>query len=549
MQARLERARPSSSDSPPNPLMESTFFRESVERLRLLSLGLCLLPAGTFLLTLLFYDVLGWPAAEGLGRVRIAQLALLVLSLAMYALCRSSRIDDRRTLSLSLVYQVLGAIVICVPAYAGEQMLQTVMLSFSWLALWMLLIPFVAPACPRKNLMALLLCASMAPLVHGLWLFASGAPAAPWSQLVTTFLPNYIVAGVAMLPVFIILKLTRSRGQAEKRAQALGSYQLVERIGSGGMGEVWRGEHTMLARPAAIKLIKAELVGRMGGDAEEETLARFTREARTTAGLTSPHTVELYDFGLSAEGTFYYAMELLRGVDLDTLVTRGGVLAPGRVIHLLRQACASLAEAHLAGMVHRDIKPANIFVCRIGLDEDFVKVLDFGLVACTECEKRDPDAAKLTQQGFVVGTPAFMAPEQADGNDQVDARADIYALGCVAYFLLTGRLVFESSSAFHMMVDHLKTPPPPLSSRTEQKIPADLEELVMACLAKEPAERPASAAALDKALRACQQSAPWSQEDARAWWQEQGALFGITAAPVVEDTRQTMPSPVLLQAH
>ena len=265
----------------------------------------------------------------------------------------------------------------------------------------------------------------------------------------------------------------------------------------------------MLARPAAVKLIAPK---NLGDDAHAVRI-RFEQEAQATALLCSPHTVEVYDFGLSSDGSFYYVMELLDGLDLEQLVRAHGPLPASRAVHILRQTCHSLGEAHAAGLVHRDIKPANIFACRYGSDFDFVKVLDFGLV---KKQKIAEDQA-LTQQGHLVGTPAFLAPEAVRGSE-LDGRADLYALGCVAYWLLTGSFVFEAANPVEVAAKHLQEEPVPPSKRTEKEIPADLEAVVMNCLQKEPADRPSSAEELAATLSRLDVAA-WTKQDARSWWQ------------------------------
>jgi serine/threonine-protein kinase len=286
------------------------------------------------------------------------------------------------------------------------------------------------------------------------------------------------------------------------RARELGSYRLGELLGRGGMGEVYLATHRMLARPAAIKLISPEALA--GEDASKAQLAtaRFRREADAAARLKSPHTVQLYDFGVTDEGRLYLVMELLEGVDLDTLVRREGPLPAARVVHILRQVCESLEEAHDAGLVHRDIKPANIHLGRVGREPDFVKVLDFGLVKSIEGATGDDPLATIA--GMTLGTPAYMAPEMVQA-DTVDGRADLYSLGCVAYFLLTGQLVFQGDTAIQTMFMHLQQPPVPPSQRTGNPVPPALEEIILACLAKEPADRPQNAAAVSSRLAAVEE--------------------------------------------
>ena len=296
-------------------------------------------------------------------------------------------------------------------------------------------------------------------------------------------------------------RVTYGLRQQVAEVSELGQYILEEKIGAGGMGEVWRARHRLLIRPAAIKLIRQQALGSMSGD-PELLMRRFEREARATAALKSPHTVQLYDFGATDDGTLYYVMELLDGLDLDTLVKRHGPLPAERVVRILRQVCSSLADAHSNGLVHRDIKPANVVVSRVGTTFDFVKVLDFGLVKLDSAQRVDVDAVKLTGDGSTSGTPGFMAPEVVLGAAETDHRVDLYSLGCVAYWLLTGKLVFEGSSAMQVMIDHARTPAPRPSLRVELPIPAPLEDLVMECLEKEPARRPSSAEVLSARLEA-----------------------------------------------
>jgi len=281
------------------------------------------------------------------------------------------------------------------------------------------------------------------------------------------------------------------------------------------MGEVWRAKHRLLARPAAIKLIRPSLADGHAG-ASDDLQRRFEREAQAIARLRSPHTVELFDFGIADDGAFYYVMELLDGLDADALVRRTGPLPAERVIHVIRQVCHSLSEAESCGLVHRDIKPANIFLCRYGEEHDFVKVLDFGLVKATRTTAEAGPA--LTQELTVQGTPAFIAPEQALGNSVLDGRADIYATGCVAYWLLTGHLVFTGETPLALVMHHAHTPPSAPSTHTELPIPAALDDLILSCLSKDPANRPQSARELSSRLAAIAGAGEWTEEHARKWW-------------------------------
>ncbi|MDX9719146.1 MAG: protein kinase [Myxococcota bacterium] len=298
----------------------------------------------------------------------------------------------------------------------------------------------------------------------------------------------------------------------------LGAYRLLERIGQGGMGEVWRAEHESLDSPAAVKLIRPEALGAQNEAERSRLLKRFEREARITASLSSPHTIRLFDFGTAEDGTLYYAMELLDGLDTNSLVSRFGALPPPRAVSLLLQVCDSLAEAHHQGMIHRDIKPANIFACRMGLQYDFVKVLDFGLVKSLA---RGKDASQLTADNITAGTPAFMAPELALSKLEIGVRTDIYAFGCLAYWLLTGQLVFEGETALETLLGHLNAPAQAPSERLGRPLPPGMDTLILSCLAKTPEQRPASIAAVRSQLAAIPLGGAWTEEDATRWWTAQ----------------------------
>ncbi len=310
--------------------------------------------------------------------------------------------------------------------------------------------------------------------------------------------------------------------RAALAARDLGQYQLQERIATGGMGEIWRASHRFLARPAAIKVIHPDKISPLGSDAATKVLERFEKEAQTTARLESLHTVRVYDFGRTEGGEFYYAMELLKGLDVELLVERYGPVSPERAIHFMTQACDSLAEAHALGQVHRDVKPSNLFICKVGRTYDVLKVLDFGLVTRAGSEKtRD---LRLEGTEGLAGTPAYMAPEQVLADTSIDERADIYALGCVGYWLLSGHTVFDIDRPLAMAVAHVKAAPMPLSRRTEIAVPADLEALIMQCLQKDPATRPQSAEQLADELAKCSVGARWLPAHARDWWQQHRPL-------------------------
>ncbi len=301
--------------------------------------------------------------------------------------------------------------------------------------------------------------------------------------------------------------------QALPDAATGAGYVLEEKIGSGGMGEVWRARHRTLGRMAAVKRIRPDVLDALP-EHGEMARRRFEREARATASLRSPHAVTLYDFGTESDGAFYFAMELLEGLDLNALVKRDGPQPAGRVVAILRQACDALAEAHALGLFHRDIKPSNVFLCRTALDGDFVKVLDFGLAKWVD----DDGQSRLTMEQATTGTPAYIAPEAALGQE-VDGRADIYCLACVGYWLLTGRPVFQASQAMAMLLAHINETPQAPSRKSELPVPEALDRLILKCLAKNPADRPAGAEELARLLDECGAQA-WTGEKARCWWNQ-----------------------------
>jgi serine/threonine-protein kinase len=297
-----------------------------------------------------------------------------------------------------------------------------------------------------------------------------------------------------------------------REARQLGQYSLEEKIGEGGMGEVYRARHAMLRRPTAVKLLS--------GEGSESQLRRFEKEVQLTARLTHPNTISIFDYGRTPDGVFYYAMELLDGLSLEELVQEDGPQPAGRVIHIVRQVCAALKEAHGTGLIHRDIKPANIHLCRRGDVPDFVKVLDFGLVR----EVKSAGDVTRSNVDAVVGTPLYMSPESIVRPDRIDARADLYGLGCVAYHLVTGAPPFEGQTIVEVCAHHLHTPPPAPSRR--RPVPDDLEGVILSCLAKAPSDRPESAEALSRSLARCRDAAIWTEADAETWWARR-----VAAAP------------------
>jgi serine/threonine-protein kinase len=391
--------------------------------------------------------------------------------------------------------------------------LKAEMIQVSWIVILLLVFSMVAPVSPGRMFGTALVVASLDPL--GVWLaHLRGVPVPSPFQTFVIFWPNYAAAVLSVIPS----RFLRHLGHKLNKARELGSYELVNLLGHGGMGEVWEAKHRLLARRAAVKLVRPELLG-AGSDAEAKlVLKRFEREAQATAALNSPHTIQVFDFGSTDDGAFYYVMELLMGRDLESMVREFGPIPAARAGFLLRQVCHSLADAHARGLVHRDIKPANIYVCRMGLEYDFVKVLDFGLVKLSSKASVDMIQTLVTADQRTTGTPAYMAPEIILGEANVDRRADVYALGCVAYYALTGQLVFEADTPMKMLLHHVQAEPIPPSQRTELPIPDELDELVLSCLQKDPNKRPQNAEVLLNMAIGCKTGDCWNQDLARGWW-------------------------------
>ncbi len=483
-------------------------------------------------------------------------------------------LEDART----IVYTGDGTILAypsaaSLPPTKGDQLLRYQMLDDSSLALL-----FAQPAARELRLLDL-----------DEWL-ASSAPiggrragvAVPLDWYVSTIVPKQAMLGPArklertsaiasavalviavVLALVLAWNLVRMRRQvaasreearsAQARAKELGSYRLVAKLGAGGMGEVWRAEHRMLARSAAIKLIRTDTV--RDPKQQDEIRERFRREAQTLASMKSRHTIAIFDYGVTEAGVFYFVMELLDGVDLESLIVRFGAQPAARVIHLMIQACASLAEAHDAGLLHRDIKPPNLFISRAADEVDVVKLLDFGIVQTQGDEPvatavaviapsspAIPITEKLTQLGAMVGTPGFMAPEQILGMP-LDGRADLYALGCCAWWLLTGSEVFRRDEGGAKFLNkHIYDPPPSLRLAMRSYCPPQLEQILAACLAKQPEDRPANARALAAQLRAIQipDEHAWTEDKARAWWAEYRPPIPATP-PTVSKVQVIMP--------
>jgi eukaryotic-like serine/threonine-protein kinase len=344
----------------------------------------------------------------------------------------------------------------------------------------------------------------------------------PARNVSTVFMTMTLAAYIGTWGVHTINRLRREAFEARQ----LGQYKLKRLLGAGGMGEVHLAEHQLMKRPVAIKLIKPGIA------AEPTAIARFHREVQATAKLTHWNTVEIFDYGHTDDGTFYYVMEYLPGKSLADLVEQHGPMAPARVVSILEQICEALSEAHKLGLIHRDIKPGNIFAAERGGVYDVAKLLDFGLAKPIVAS----GDISLTQQGAITGSPLFMSPEQATGEATADARSDIYAVGCVAYYMLTGHPPFEDTNAVKVLLAHAQRQPAPLS-KLQSGISADLESIVLKCLEKKPADRYQNVSALSLALTQSSLHAKWSRDDAETWWQTNG---GVDRDGVIEATPATV---------
>jgi serine/threonine protein kinase len=437
-------------------------------------------------------------------------LALLTLAGAatMAAVAYGALLSDGALTRLALAWSVATAWLLelsvgAAPVVHGGR-------AAPWSSVWILLFPVAVGAPPRWSAVAVGFAALAGPLSMFAW-SALGVPMPPFADFAGYTLASMVIAGAALVPLGTTWRLRQRAEVARAQVEHMGCYELEQRIGVGGGGEVWKARHAMLARHAAVKLIK---IDRLPLDPRRRAfmLDAFRQEAEITARLQCPHTVVVFDFGLSPAGPLYIVMELVDGVDLRRLSAMFGALPPARVAFLLAQVCESLGEAHALGLVHADVKPANIMVSRRGGKADFVKVLDFGL-AHRWNEPGADDAATIR------GTPAFMAPEVSFG-EPADPRSDIYSLGCVAWSLLTGRPLFPSTTTVDQLRDHQSTAPEPPSRYSPFSVPPALDALVLQCLEKSPEQRPKSMIEVRDRLGGLAFGRPWTQRQADAWWEE-----------------------------
>jgi eukaryotic-like serine/threonine-protein kinase len=467
-----------------------------------------------------------------LASIRLTILGILFLTAGFIAVQQFGWVRKEVLLDLGIVFQVAIAFSIAMFETTFDWNPNVPVLGHSGVAIWLALCGLLLPNAPLKSAIAAVLSALSWPLAYYLNLQLHGFTPLPWNRLIIWVGPLLLVA----IWMYVLNSRMYSMQWRQLKAEDLGSYKLDYLIGKGGMGEVWRARHTMLARDAAVKLIRGDVLAGASGRQESVIRQRFEREAKATASLRSPHTVALYDFGRTNDNTYYYVMELLDGIDLQTIVERFGPMHSGRVAKILLGVAASLNEAHKAGMVHRDIKPKNLILAKLGLEYDFVKVLDFGLVKSKYLED---DAKLLTMDGTATGTPAYLAPEIAMGEKQIDGRADLYSLGCVAYFLLTGKLVFDEPSLTAMALAHVqKKPKSP--GELGIAVPPGLEAIVMKLLEKSPNDRFSSAEDLHRQIRNLNDLPKWCEDAASQWWRSNLPDTGSGTPKLVEDELPTV---------
>ncbi|MGF1469207.1 MAG: serine/threonine-protein kinase [Sandaracinaceae bacterium] len=437
--------------------------------------------------------------------VAVATALVIVASVGLAAFAKRSRTTEGLAAGGALYLMATSFAVAWVEQHLG---LGGGQVGVSWNAVWVAFVPLLVPCSPRRTFVKAMMAATMTPAAIVLHVALTGRGWPSLLDFVAVVLPVYLGGFLA----FAAAKVLSQIGGELERYRNVGRYELVRRLGEGGMGEVWEARHRQLARPAAVKLVRHR--------EREDSVRneRFEREARVTASLQSPHTVQLFDYGVTEEGELFYVMELLQGMDLEELVKAHGPLPAARVVHILRQALDSLQEAHARGLVHRDIKPGNLFLARYGLRFDHVKVVDFGLVKTDD--RRLAVRQDLSTDERISGTPAYLAPEVVTAGE-VDGRADIYALGCVAYYLLTGRRVVEEESPLAAAVAHVTEDPIPFKDMGVD-VPEDVAEVILACLEKDPVRRPDAWTLADLLDRVAVPS--WTQHEAKAWWTETGSL-------------------------
>lgn len=494
-------------------LLATTLHR----RVRMLSL----IGLGAFAIGTMVALVFGWLFERSIWSVQIMAVlcaSLTVLSAGVCWLVRHRRPDRRQLLTLGLGYVVLASAAMAAAEVLLRQGIVGTYEGVPGLCIWIVLFPLIIPCLPWQALLTALLSALLLPVAYRIGRFF-GQPPLDWDVLIAWQAPALFCAGLAYAASIGVHRMAKSLHDAQERNRQLGSYQISAKLGSGGMGQVWLGHHRLLDRPAAIKVISPLRSDQRDPDRLRQISQRFEREARAIAQLRAPETVRIYDYGIDARGDLFYAMEYVDGIDLESLVELDGPQAPDRVVAILAGVCRALAEAHEQGLIHRDVKPGNIMLgCRPDGMGDCVKVLDFGLVGVAHGA-----AGQVLAEGGhtgIAGTPGYIAPETLYGSTPPDPRSDLYGLGAVGFWLLTGRTLFPTGDGGEDLVAHSIDPPPSLSACSPMQIPAVLRECVERCLAKRPEERPPSAAVLADDLSALLGELQSAEAVGGRWWRE-----------------------------
>ena len=511
------------SDASPHSAPRDTEEGRALLQSRLSQFGRAAVGIGSVFLTLgismaAFMDLPGELEAV------VAEAATLLVGLGVWRLSNTRPQSERalQTIDAVAIWTLSGAFValgLVLPLYTRPELVQLSCVS-NVLVLRAVLVPSSAART------AWLSSAPLAAIGICTYFFYRDGGPHPDAPPVSAYVA---LALILSLGVLVIVTLTSRTifglRQRVREAFQVGQYTLLEKLGEGGMGVVYKARHATLRRPTAIKLLPPERAG-------EHNLSRFEREVQLTSRLTHPNTIAIYDYGRSADGVLYYAMEYLDGVDLETLIAIDGPQEPARVVHILTQICGALAEAHAIGLIHRDIKPGNVLLCQRGGQPDVAKVVDFGLVK----ELGSQSGAGNSAVDAIIGTPLYMSPESIVSPGKVDARSDLYAVGALGYFLLTGQPVFSGASVVEVCGHHLHSTPPPPADRLGRELPADLEAVVLACLHKDRNQRPESARALAKQLAACALPG-WEHEQASAWWQRHTTTIAQTRKAQRRDSR------------